>query len=121
MIQLPKLVYISGAISLGDVDANVQKAINAAIFFLNNGAAPICPHLSVRRYPHAELGSAAYERILAVDFALVSVSDAVFRLRGKSGGAQRECQLARELGIPIYTNRHEALSYLLRREQRKAA
>lgn len=100
-------IYVSGPISNGgtapaDVRlANVGKAIAATLQLIDAGYAPLCPQLTEyveieggRRLPH--------EVWMAVDLPWVSAADAVFRLSGASRGADRECEEARRLGIPVF-------------------
>jgi len=119
--DLPPICYVSGKISLGSVKLNIQRAVLAGKWLLEHGIAPIVPHISVPFYPKAPLGSTNYARILAVDLALVSVSDAVLRLKGKSFGADLEVRFAKSRNIPVFYSKQKALSYLLSLSQRKAA
>jgi hypothetical protein len=50
-----------------------------------------------------------YELWLEIDFAWVKKCDALIRLPGESSGADREVELARSLGIPVYFSIQEFL------------
>jgi hypothetical protein len=45
-----------------------------------------------------------YEEWMAYDFAVIRHCDALFRMKGASPGADREVELANELGIPVFTD-----------------
>lgn len=107
-------VYVSGPMSLGDRAANVQRGIDAADWFLDRGVAALCPMYS--HHPQArpcEPGTATYERVVASDLGWVEVADAVLLLPGESRGAARECDHARRVGVPVFTDRTECLVYLM--------
>lgn len=93
-------VYISGPYTQGDVAVNVRKAIDAADVLAKAGFVVICPHLThfwhlVYQHDH--------EFWMTQDLELVTICDMVIRLPGESAGADRECALAEEYGIPVRT------------------
>lgn len=92
-------IYVAGPYSRGDREANVRRAIDAGTAILALGHAPLVPHLNHfwhERAPHSEA------TWLALDCAWLEVADAVLRLDGPSDGADHECALAHELGLPVY-------------------
>lgn len=91
-------VYVSGPLSLGDKQQNVQNAIEAGKALLVLGYAPFIPHLTWYADPHDELG---WENWIESDLAWVSSCAVVLRLPGESKGADLECRHAVELGIPV--------------------
>lgn len=96
------LIYVAGPLgSESNWDRNVAAAIAAANDLLD--AHPRIrvhvPHLSV--HLHAERGR-GYEDWMAMDFAVIRESRAVFRVAGTSPGADREVALARDLGLPVF-------------------
>lgn len=97
-------IYIAGPLSLGDRRTNVMRAIKVMRELIEAGYAPFCPHLSHFADGTDQLG---YDTWLDVDLAWVAVSDAVLRLPGESAGADRECELARRLRIPVYASIEE--------------
>ncbi len=96
-----KKVYVAGPYTNGDVARNVSLAVQAGAFLLNAGFAPYVPHLSHFMHMHWQQ---PYETWMRLDFEWVKSCDALLRLPGESSGADREVQLATELGLPIYTS-----------------
>lgn len=99
-------VYVAGPISKGDTLKNVHRAIEFGAQLLEDGFAPYVPHLDA----YMTLAAAAetpgqsddWRKLLEWDLEWVSVSDAVFRLSGESVGADLECSVAADLGIPVF-------------------
>jgi len=92
-------VFISGPYSEPDVAANVKEAIDIADQILCLGLYPFIPHLSHFWdivYHHE------YDEWMDLDSAWLMRSDCVFRLPGKSEGADAEIRLAQKLGIPVF-------------------
>lgn len=97
-------VYIAGPYAKGDVAVNVRNAIGTADLVLDLGHIPYVPHLIhfwhlLHPHPHHVW--------LALDRKWLLLCDAVFRLPGKSIGADMEVKLAKSLGLPIYYNLDE--------------
>ena len=92
-------VYIASPYTLGDVEANVAKAIDAATELLDAGFVPYCPLLC--HFWHMQRPR-PYETWMALDMAWLEVCDCVLRLPGESAGADREVARAAELGKPVY-------------------
>jgi hypothetical protein len=95
-------VYISGPLSTGggNRESNVRVAVAAFEQLSRLGFAPLCPHLSHYaeevhnvRFSHAEW--------IELDLEWVEASEAVYRLRGASDGADQECGHAINCGIPV--------------------
>lgn len=80
---------------------NVNKAIDAGIQLMEMGHSVFIPHLShyIHLRPHCTF---EYEEYMRNDTAFLEVCDAIYRLPGKSAGADRECQMAARLNIPVY-------------------
>jgi hypothetical protein len=112
-------VFVSGPISTLDhtlaagaydqIAGNLRHAIDTADMLLNAGYSPYLPHLThywnlIHHHP--------WEQWLAVDEAFLRTCDAVFRIQKPSQGADRECALARALGIPVVHSLEE-LEYVL--------
>lgn len=97
-------IYVSGPISKGDREHNIERGIKAGLQLFRMGFAPFIPHLSHFAMPKAVHGTKAYEQWLEVDFSYISTCAAVLRLQGVSEGADREVAFARSLKIPIYYN-----------------
>lgn len=92
-------VYVAGPYTRGDVATNVRKAIEAASSLVDRGFAPFVPHLT--HFWHI-LSPRPYEFWLDLDFEYLRCCDAVLRLPGESSGADREVELAKSLGIPVF-------------------
>jgi nucleoside 2-deoxyribosyltransferase len=91
-----KLVYVAGPYTTGDKAANVAEAVRVGHALIEAGYAPIVPHLS--HY----MPDQPYETWMEIDFSLLEHCDFVVRRPGDSPGADRECELAMQLGIPVY-------------------
>jgi len=95
------LVYIAGPIhGSGVVEENVRKAVVAAIDLRSRYRVQcVVPHLNV-------LANMIYtmpqEEWLKRDFAVLRRCDAVWRLPGDSQGADKEVELAENLGLPVF-------------------
>lgn len=126
-----KRVYIAGPISKGDLAHNINQATAAFVTLAKAGLAPMCPHWSVYSKKTETLGfgldgkpsvfcqatvqgndEMTYEDWMGVDLPWVAASDAVLRLPGESGGADREVALAKELGIPVFYSVHDLLTWV---------
>jgi len=95
----PKRVYVAGPITLGNQIMNVRTAVMVGTQLLDMGFAPYVPHLN---FIWDFLTPRHYETWLALDKEWIKVCDALLRLPGESEGADREVQLANDLGIPVY-------------------
>ena len=100
-------VYVSGPITDGgivkDMDVvrqNVKVAAEAATKLAHAGFAPLCPHLTVEQ-EEITGEQLDHETWMEIDEPWVLASDVVVRLPGRSAGADRECEIARQAGIPV--------------------
>ena len=95
------LVYICGAYTNGNPEANTREAIVAADMVLTAGFIPFVPHLS--HFWHG-ISPKDYETWMKIDFEMVRRCDCLYRFPSaiQSKGADREESLARELGKPIF-------------------
>lgn len=92
-------IYIAGPYSKGDVGLNVRNAIHAGDYITHFGHVAFIPHLSHFWHlliPHE------YEFWLQQDIEWLKECDALLRLEGESSGADKEVELALELGMPVY-------------------
>jgi len=92
-------VYVSGPITIGDPEENMQAGIAAGQELLEAGYAPLVPHLSVQ---WAKTHDNAWEEWIDMDLAWVALADAVLRIPGESRGAEVEVAHAETLGIPVF-------------------
>lgn len=102
-------VYIAGPISRGDLPVNIQRATEAFFRLLKAGFAPLCPHWSAYSggpfdapVPLRLPSGTSHDDWMNADLPWVAVSHAVLRLPGESAGADREEELARSMGIPVF-------------------
>jgi hypothetical protein len=106
-----KYVYVAGpytAPTPEGVVENVERAVAHATHLLRAGLYPYVPHLShywEAQHPHH------YEVWMTLDFGWVARCDALLRLDGESRGADREVDLARQLGLPVFHSVEEVLQW----------
>lgn len=93
-----KVIYIASPYTIGDVADNVAVQIEAAHKIMDAGHCPVVPLLSHYLHIHRRR---PYQDWLAIDLALIRRMDVILRLPGKSSGADREVQVAKQLGIPV--------------------
>ena len=94
-----KKVFISSPYTIGDVAVNVKIQMDAADELITLGFAPFAPlmsHFQHMAHPRP------YEDWTRLDLEWLKVCNAILRLPGESKGADREVELARSLGMPIY-------------------
>ena len=94
-------VYIAGPFSGSNETLlrNVRFASLVAHDLMDRGYAPFCPHL----FAHLHLIKLRpREDWIRQGLAWVRACDAVIRLYGNSAGADKEVELAQELGIPVF-------------------
>jgi hypothetical protein len=90
-------VYVAGPIS-SNVFEGVARGSAAGRKLFLDGLAPFVPHFDAYWW----LPEGNWNAYLEYDLEYISVVDAVYRLDGDSKGADLECRVARELGIPIF-------------------
>jgi len=94
-------IYVAGPYT-ANPEACTARAIQAGSKLLENGMAPFVPHLShYWEKEHSAFKAHGYEDWMGIDLSWIRAADCVVRLPGKSAGADREVQLATELGIPV--------------------
>ena len=98
-------IYIIGRYSANhprEVLKNVNRAIDIGIELIKKGHAVFIPHLShyIHLRPYCPF---EYEEYLRNDIEWLKVSDPVFFIN-QSKGANRELEIAKSLGLRIYTN-----------------
>jgi len=90
------VVYVSGPYTTGDTATNVARAIEAAEELWQAGYAPFVPHLS---FLWQMLYSHTWDEWIALDKAILARCDYIYRVPGKSPGADVEMAFAKENGI----------------------
>ena len=101
-------VYIAGPYTSGDVAVNVRNAFKVANELADNGFAPFVPHFT--HFWHL-IFPRPYDFWLDLDRQFLPCCDALFRLPGKSIGADGEVDLAKKLKIPVFTAMEELLNF----------
>lgn len=105
-----KRIYVAGPMG-PEFDLRsrrVEQAMGIGLQIVRLGFAVYLPHL----WHHADIdGIVPSETWMQCDFRWVESCDAVFRIPGISPGADRECELAREKKIPIFTSLEELLRW----------
>lgn len=98
------LVYMAGPIT-GDPWGCVRKALSVETYLNEHGFDCYLPQLSVlaeivRRRP--------YDHYLRVNMNILERCDGLYRIKGKSTGADEEFERAKVLGLPVHseTNMH---------------
>lgn len=112
-----KLVFVAGpyrAANEWDILTNVRKAEAAALAIWRLGASVICPHKNTQNFG----GAAPDEVWLAGAIEQVRRSDAVFCVDNweYSAGALNEVNVAKELGLPVFTHINDLDAWLKGRE-----
>lgn len=94
-------IYIAGPYTKGDTAKNVRRAIYAADYVTATlGHVAFCPHLT--HFWHFVIPHDDINFWYKYDLEWLRCCDAILRLDGESHGADREVELAIELGLPVY-------------------
>ena len=107
-------VYVAGPISKGNLNKNVQQAVDAGIILIHKGFAPFVPHLSCYMggcVPDPMPFGTTHDDWMSVDLPWVKVSQALLRLPGESKGADMEVSCANSYGIPVFLSIDDLLDY----------
>jgi len=105
--MMPK-IYIAGPYTQGDVAMNVRNAFEAANRLADLGFAPFVPHGT--HFWHM-MFPRPYEFWLELDRQFLPCCDGLLRLPGNSNGANKEVEVAKELGIPIFHSIEELVQH----------
>lgn len=97
-------IYVAGPYTNGDVAQNVKKAITIGDALFNMGHKPYIPHLT--HFWHI-LYEHTWKEWMELDEAFLPLCDSLFRIEGKSIGADGEVALALSLDMPIYYSLEE--------------
>jgi len=102
-------VYIAGPYTHGDVAVNVREAVLAGLEVHRAGHIPFIPHLY--HFAHY-LCPQEYAVWCALDVKWLQACTCLLRLPGVSPGSDREVDMAKVLGMPIYYTLAECLASL---------
>lgn len=96
-------IYIAGPYTKGDVAMNVRAAIFAADYVTASlGHIAFCPHLT--HFWHMVIPHRDIDFWYRYDIEWLKECDAILRLEGESKGADSEVEIARQLGLKIFTS-----------------
>jgi hypothetical protein len=93
-------IYVAGPYTKGDVAVNVKNAISVGNNLRALGHVPFIPHLT--HFWHMLIPHYDVNYWYRYDLEWLKKCDAVFRLPGDSVGADREVEVAKELGLPVF-------------------
>lgn len=93
------LVSVAGPYTHGDTALNVRAAVLAGLQIQQAGHLAFVPHLCHFAHYLVPMG---YEAWMAIDLRMLRRCDVLLRLPGHSPGADREVELAKTLGMPMY-------------------
>jgi nucleoside 2-deoxyribosyltransferase len=99
MFSRGKLIYIAGPYAHPDPVQNTNRACKVADELILDGFIPYIPHLALLWHlitPHNEQFWYDY------NYHMLKRCDAVLRIDGDSVGADKEIELAKEYGIPVF-------------------
>lgn len=92
-------VYVAGPMTFGDPSANMRKGMKVGMLLWERHFLPHVPHLT---HFWDMVCPAGREVWLRMDLEELKGCDALFRIPGKSPGADWEEERARERGIPVF-------------------
>jgi hypothetical protein len=95
-----ELIYLSGPITKGNPKTNFKQACDAQRVLMESGRyAVINPMLTMAHPDEKEI---TWDCWLRTDLEIVTRVDRVIRLPGLSSGADKECDYARSIGVPVF-------------------
>lgn len=109
-----KLIYIASPYTIGDVEKNVRRQIDAAHVIMDLGHAPVAPLLS--HFLHL-VRERHYDEWMAIDLVILKRCDVLLRLHGESKGADIEVETAKINGIPVCFGFDHLLDHLVKTQQ----
>lgn len=95
----PKLIYVSGPLTTGQLTKNVREALDIGKTLIDRGYAVIVPH---EKLITEILHPMSYQEWLDYDFRIILCCDAVYRMPGESHGGDAEVKFAVSHGIPVH-------------------
>ena len=109
------LVYVAGPYTLNDPVANTHNTIKMASTIYDSGlAVPLVPHLSLLWHL---VDPRPVEFWYEYDLHLLARCDALFRLPGKSSGADAEVIECGRLGLPVLRSMPELRAWAAARRE----
>ena len=108
MFSTNKLVYIAGPYTHPDPVRNTHRACMIADELIYDGFIPYIPHLTLLWHLVSPRNAQFW---YDYDFHILKRCDAVLRIPGESTGADKEVELAKEWGIPVYYSRKDLMTF----------
>lgn len=102
-------VYIAGPYTNPDPAINVRNAVLVADKLVQHDIVPFIPHLS--HFWHI-ISPKSYEFWIHYDDQWLIVCNHLYRIEGKSSGADKEVEYATFLGIPVWNDMDIMLKHL---------
>ena len=103
-----KKIYIAGPYTKGDVALNIKNAIMIGDILACRGFLPFVPHLTHfwhMMYHHD------IDFWYSYDNEWLKICDGLLRIPGESIGSDKEVELAKKLGIPVFSSIAELNQY----------
>lgn len=101
-------VYIASPYNIGDKEKNVHRAIEAANTLWKLG---LCPYVALLNHYWNKLTPKSEEEWLKMDFQWLDSCSILWRLPGKSVGAEKEIRYAKMMKIPVAYSLKEVLDF----------
>lgn len=101
-------IYVAGPYTKGNVEENVNKAIDLADKLSKIGFMPFVPHLLHFWHLRHEL---TYDFCCELDNEYLLVCDALIRIPGESAGSDAEEKLAYTNNIPVFYTIEDVKQY----------
>lgn len=105
------LVYVAGPYSHSDPVENTHRAIKVADELVELGYSVFVPHITLLWHIVSPRPADFW---YAYDFSILKRCDILYRLRGYSKGADKEVEMARGLGMPVFYERDDKYDPLRR-------
>lgn len=102
------LVYLAAPYRLPDPVQNTHRAITVADELIFDGFIPYIPHLTLLWHLVTPRNA---EFWYDYDYHILKRCDAVLRIEGESVGADKEVELAKECGIPVFYSMKDLITF----------
>lgn len=99
-------IYIAGPYSQGNITENLREAITMGDILFSLGFYPYIPHLT--HYWH-QIYPRSWDEWMKQDLVFLELCQGLLRIPGESKGADKEAEIATQLGIPVYYSLEELI------------
>jgi len=107
MNKVDKLIYIAGPYTSDPVQ-NTHRAITVADELIFDGLIPYIPHLTLLWHLVTPRNVQFW---YDYGYHILKRCDAVFRMEGKSVGADKEVELAKQYNIPVFYSMYDLMTF----------